>query len=201
VQGDGPADEGRVEAPQRGEPVGAQPRQHGDRDDVGQREQAHVAIRRDHQRPTGRHDVQADDEDPVGQADRVREVVRADARGGLVRGQRRRQHARDGQAQREEPAHRTPSSPGALGQHHDDRRQGRQHDEGEDEVGPHRGPAQARGDVALESPPDEGLVDLVQPEQQRQRRDRGVLRATLEVPAGVDADGGDDQSADEVTGR
>ena len=78
------------------------------------------------------------------------------------------------------------------------RHQHGQDDEREDEVDPHGDAADLGGDVALQAPPDEGLIDLVQSEQEWQPGDGQVLGSTLQVPARVDPDGGDDDAAGDV---
>ena len=52
--------------------------------------------------------------------------------------------------------------------------------------------------MTLELPPHEGLVDLVQSQEDRKRSDQPVLRTTPQVQTGVHADRRDDQSKDEV---
>ena len=51
-------------------------------------------------------------------------------------------------------------------------------------------------DDALETPPDEGFVDLVEPEEQGKGGQGEVVVAATEMPHRVDTDGGDDDPAD-----
>ena len=53
-------------------------------------------------------------------------------------------------------------------------------------------------DVALQAPPDERLVQLVRPQQQRQRRECQVVSLIVDVTHGVESDRHEDDSADQI---
>ena len=81
------------------------------------------------------------------------------------------------------------------------RHERRQDHEGEEQIDPHRDDADRVGHVTLQLPPHEGLVDLVQSQEDRERCDQSILRTAAQVQTGVHADGGDDEAADEVSLR
>ena len=71
---------------------------------------------------------------------------------------------------------------------HGDGYEGREDDEGDDQVDPERGAPDVVGDVAFDAPPDEGLVELVGAEQERESGEQEMVVASPKVAADVDAD-------------
>ncbi len=55
--------------------------------------------------------------------------------------------------------------------------------------------------MALEAPPHQRLVDLMGAQHERGGGQQEVIAPSPQVPTGIDTDGGDDETAGEVTFR
>jgi hypothetical protein len=84
-----------------------------------------------------------------------------------------------------------------LNEHHRERREEREQRPRVEHVGVQSGVADGRRDLTLETEPHEALGELMDPERERQERERDFPRV-LDLGQRGDADAGDDSAADEV---
>jgi hypothetical protein len=82
-----------------------------------------------------------------------------------------------------------------------ERNDDREDDEGDQQVDPQCDAADRPRQVAVDAPPDERLDQLMDAEQQRQRRQQDVTSTAPSMAVGVDADRGDQRPANNVSGR
>jgi AcrR family transcriptional regulator len=199
VQRDGGTGDGRPPAPHGGEAGNGEPGDDDDSDEVDDAEERDVAVARHQKRPAHGDDVERDDQKTIGQPDAVGEVVRGQLHADRATDHRRQQDRGDDGPDQREGRHQLLAPSGRLERDDGQGDEYRQHDEGDQQVGPERDLADPARHMTLKPQPDEGLDELVGAEQHGYPRHCDELAALSDMTNRIDAYRADQQAATDVS--
>ena len=194
MQANGATRKGRIETPQRREPVRGQSGEHDDGNYVGEAEDDNVAVAGHQQRSAGGEYVEAHDQNPIAKADAVTKVIGTEPDGdGTMNHGYEKNHGHCS-AQHHEGRDRKPPTSRGLKHHHGDGYEHGYDNQSDQEIEPCGGSSNLARNITAQLPPDQRFNQEVCAKNERQRSEEKVLLTAAQMSARVNAYRSDDQT-------